>query len=181
MTPVSLPTDLRSPPVEGSPQRGRLDVTSVAKPPRRPSEGSLPELGSSAAARTLRPGGGSIPKPGSASQSTRPQNSSQPPRSGVLKEPRTGTRARPTVSPRSVRDETQAKARRMAHQNAAEMEWTHTIRPALQEMARRGMSSAEVGARLADLLRRSPGLIAEGQGPASQVTEGEGESSSRIP
>ena len=61
------------------------------------------------------------------------------------------------------------------------MEWYHTIRPALRDMAQRGMCAAETGIRLADLLRRCPSMIAEGQGLVSQVIGGDGEGSQRTP
>ena len=100
-------------------------------------------------------------------------------RASVLRPPRTGTRAPATLSPNAVRDPTQTKARKVAHENAAGMEWHHTIRPVLRDLARRGMSAAETGVRLADLLRRCPSLIAEGLGKQSQNTGGEGGSQSR--
>ena len=132
------------------------------------------------------PGEGSVLEPGASSNDHSIQGSrtkadpSKALRSGALKPPRTGTRARETVSPRAIRDEAQVKARRVAHENAAEMEWYHTIRPALRDMAQRGMSAAETGVRLADLFRRAPSLIADGQGLCSQVIGGDGEKSSRV-
>ena len=113
-----------------------------------------------------RPGEGS-PRTGVSSNDHSNAEPSKTLRSGALKPPRTGTRARDTVSPRAVRDEAQVKARRVAHDNAADMEWYHTIRPGLRDMAQRGMSAAETGVRLADLLRRAPSLIADGQGLCS--------------